>query len=175
MKKREDKKQEAAILRQALEQARHVFVAGFEKLTVAQDFELRKAVRGAGGAYKVVKNSVAEHASRGTPSEPVLRGLTGTTSLAFTTGDPVALAKVLTAYAKEHPTFTFKAGVVEGRVVDAGAIAELAQMPSREELFARILYLIQAPATSLARAISGVGRNLAVVIDQAVKENKFSA
>jgi large subunit ribosomal protein L10 len=97
------------------------------------------------------------------------------TSLAFTAGDPVALAKVLTTYAKEHPTFTFKAGVVEGRVVDVGAISELAQMPSREELFARILYLIQAPATNLARAISGVGRNLAVVIDQAVKENKFSA
>lgn len=175
MKKREDKKKEAEILHQALEQSRHVFVAGFEKLTVAQDFELRKAVRGAGGTYKVVKNSIAEHASRGTPSEPVLRGLTGMTSLAFTTGDPVALAKVLTTYAKEHPTFTFKAGVVEGRVVDAAAIAELAQMPSREELFARILYLIQAPATNLARAINGVGRNLAVVIDQAVKENKFSA
>jgi large subunit ribosomal protein L10 len=175
MKTRQDKRKEAEILHQALEQARHVFVAGFEKLTVAQDFELRKAVRGAGGTYKVVKNSLAEHASRGTPSEPVLRGLTGMTSLAFTTGDPVALAKVLTTYAKEHPTFTFKAGVVEGRVVDASAIAELAQMPSREELFARILYLIQAPATSLARAISGVGRNLAVVIDQGVKENKFSA
>jgi large subunit ribosomal protein L10 len=175
MKTRQDKRKEAEILHQALEQARHVFVAGFEKLTVAQDFELRKAVRGAGGTYKVVKNSLAEHASRGTPSEPVLRGLTGMTSLAFTTGDPVALAKVLTTYAKEHPTFTFKAGVVEGRVVDASAIAELAQMPSREELFARILYLIQAPATNLARAISGVGRNLAVVIDQGVKENKFSA
>lgn len=175
MKTRQDKRKEAEILHQALEQARHVFVAGFEKLTVAQDFELRKAVRGAGGTYKVVKNSLAEHASRGTPSEPVLRGLTGMTSLAFTTSDPVALAKVLTTYAKEHPTFTFKAGVVEGRVVDAGAIAELAQMPSREELFARILYLIQAPATNLARAISGVGRNLAVVIDQGVKENKFSA
>jgi large subunit ribosomal protein L10 len=175
MKKREDKRKEAEILHQALEQARHVFVAGFEKLTVEQDFELRKAVRGAGGTYKVVKNSIAEHAARGTPAEPVLSGLTGMTSLAFTAGDPVALAKVLTTYAKEHPTFTFKAGVVEGRVVDVGAISELAQMPSREELFARILYLIQAPATNLARAISGVGRNLAVVIDQAVKENKFSA
>lgn len=174
MKKRENKKREAEILHQALEGAQNVFVAGFEKLTVDQDFELRKAVRGAGGTYRVVKNSLAEHASQGTPAAPVLKGLTGMTSLAFTKGDPVALAKVLTAYAKDHPTFTFKAGVVEGRAVDASAVGALAQMPSREELLARILYLIQAPAANLARAIQGVGRNLAVVIDQAVKENKFS-
>lgn len=173
MKKREDKRKEAELLHQTLEQSKTVFVTGFDKLTVAADYELRKAVRSVGGTYKVVKNSLAEHAAQGTPSEPVLKGLTGMNSLALTSGDPVALAKVLTSYAKEHPTFTFKAGLVEGRVVDAGAIAALAQMPSREELLAKILYLIQAPAQSLARAIQGVGRNLAVVIDQGVKENKF--
>jgi large subunit ribosomal protein L10 len=175
MKKREDKKKEAALLHRTLEQASTVFVTGFEKLTVEADYELRKAVRSAGGAYKVVKNSLAEHAAQGTPSEQVLKGLTGMTSLALTSGDPVALAKVLTSYAKDHPSFTFKAGLVEGRVVDAGAIVALAQMPSREELLGKILYLIQAPAQSLARAIQGVGRNLAVVLDQAVKENKFRA
>jgi large subunit ribosomal protein L10 len=175
MKKRENKRKEAELLHRTLEQTTTVFVTGFDKLTVQADFELRKAVRAAGGTYKVVKNSLAEHAAQGTPSEKVLKGLTGMNSLALTSGDPVALAKVLTTYAKDHPTFTFKAGLVEGRVVDAGAIAALAQLPSREELLAKILYLIQAPAQSLARAIQGVGRNLAVVIDQAVKENKFSA
>jgi len=175
MKKRENKRKEAELLHQTLERSSTVFVTGFDKLTVQADFELRKAVRAAGGTYKVVKNSLAEHAAQGTPSEKVLKGLRGMNSLALTSGDPVALAKVLTTYAKEHPTFTFKAGLVEGRVVDAGAIAALAQLPSREELLAKILYLIQAPAQNLARAIQGVGRNLAVVIDQAVQEGRFSA
>jgi len=87
----------------------------------------------------------------------------------------VALAKALTKYAKENPTFTFKAGVVEGRVFEVGQIEALANMPSKEEIFAKLLYVINAPAQQLVTAINGVGRNLAVVIDQGVKENKFSA
>jgi large subunit ribosomal protein L10 len=94
-------------------------------------------------------------------------------SIAYTAGDPVALAKALSAYAKTNPSFTFKAGLVEGRAVDASAISELASMPSKEEIYAKLLYLINAPAQRLVSAISGVARNLAVVIDQGVKENKF--
>ncbi len=97
------------------------------------------------------------------------------TSLAYTTGDPVALAKALTAYAKANPTFTFKAGMVEGRVIDVKAINDLATMPSKEEIFAKLLYLINAPAQRLVTAMNAVGRNLAVVVDQGVKENKFSS
>jgi large subunit ribosomal protein L10 len=173
MKKKADKIKDVEALRKELQSAPNVFIAGFDKLTVAQDFELRKTVRGAGGRYRVIKNNLAEKAAEGTPAEPLLRGLTGMTSLAFTRGDPVALAKALTTYAKANPSLTFKAGLVEGRAIDVGLIQELAAMPSREELLAKVLFLIQAPAQRLAAAINGLGRNLAVVVDQAVKENKF--
>ena len=175
MKKKADKKKDVEALHQDLEHARNSFVTGYEKLKVGQDFELRKVVRGAGGKYRVVKNNLAEVASAGTPAEQVLKDLRGMTSVAYTASDPVALAKALTAYAKLNPTFTFKAGLVEGRVIDIKSIHELAAMPSKEEIFAKLLYVINAPAQQLATVIATVGRNLAVVIDQGVKENKFEA
>lgn len=173
MKKRSDKQKEVQALRAELENAYNVFLTSFEKLTVAQDFELRKAIRAAGGNYRVVKNNLAEKAAEGTKAGELLKGLKGMTSLAYTSEDPVALAKALTAYAKAVPAFTFKAGMVEGRVVDVKAIDELATLPSREEMMAKLLYVIQAPAQRLAAAVNGVGRNLTVVLDQAGKENKF--
>jgi len=173
MKKKEDKKKDIDALRHDLEQSKNLFVTGYEKLRVDQDFELRKVVRGAGGKYRVIKNNLAEKASEGTPAEQVLKDLRGMTSMAYTTGDPVALAKALTAYAKANPTFTFKAGMVEGRVIDVKAINDLATMPSKEEIFAKLLFLIQAPAQRLVTAMNAVGRNLAVVVDQGVKGNKF--
>ncbi len=175
MKKKEDKKKDLEALRQDLEKTNNLFVTGYEKLRVEQDFELRKAVRGAGGTYRVVKNNLAEIASEGMAAEPVLKGLRGMTSLAYTEGDPVALAKALTAYAKINPAFTFKAGIVQGRVIDIKEINDLATMPSKEAIFAKLLFLIQAPAQRLVTAMNAVGRNLAVVVDQGVKENKFSA
>jgi large subunit ribosomal protein L10 len=96
-------------------------------------------------------------------------------SIAYTSGDPVALAKALTAYAKANPTFTFKAGMVEGRVIDISGISALATLPSKEEIFSKLLYVINAPAQQLVTVMNAVGRNLAVVVDQGVKENKFSA
>ncbi len=175
MKKKADKKKDIDSLRQDLERSKNLFVTGYEKLRVSQDFELRKVVRGAGGQYRVVKNTLAERASEGTPAGQVLKDLRGMTSLAYTTNDPVALAKALTAYAKTNPSFTFKAGVVEGRVIDIRAIHELANMPPKEEIFAKLLYMINAPAQRLAAAIQAVGRTLAVVVDQGVRENKFQA
>jgi large subunit ribosomal protein L10 len=175
MKKKEDKQKDLDALRKDLEKTGNLFVTGYEKMRVDQDFELRKTVRGAGGKYRVVKNNLAEKASEGIPAEQVLKGLRGMTSLAYTEGDPVALAKALTAYAKANPAFTFKAGMVEGRAIDIKAINDLATMPSKEEIFAKLLFLIQAPAQRLVTALSAVGRNLAVVVDQGVKENKFSA
>jgi large subunit ribosomal protein L10 len=162
-------------LNQDLQKASSMIVGTFSKLTVAKDFELRKTVRAAGGSYRVVKNNLAEIASEGTPAAEVLKGLRGMTSLVYTSGDPVALAKALTTYAKTNPTFTFKAGMVEGRAIDIRAINDLANMPSREEILARLLFLINAPATQLAQVINAVGRNLAVVVDQGTKENKFKA
>jgi large subunit ribosomal protein L10 len=175
MKNKDDKKKDIDSLRQDLEASKNVFVTGYEKLRVDQDFELRKTIRAAGGKYRVVKNNLAEIASEGTASEPVLKGLRGMTSLAFTTTDPVALAKALTAYAKANPSFTFKAGVVEGRAIDIREINDLANMPPKEEVLAKLLFLINAPAQRLVSAMSAVGRNLAVVVDQGVKENKFGS
>src|SRR5215471_4023460 len=125
MKKKEDKNKDVDSLRKDLANTENLFVTGYEKLKVSQDFELRKVVRGAGGKYRVVKNNLAEIAAEGTPSADVLKGMRGMTSVAYTTNDPVALAKALTAYAKANPAFTFKAGMVEGRVIDIAAINDL--------------------------------------------------
>jgi large subunit ribosomal protein L10 len=175
MKDKADKKKEIDSLRQDLERLENLFVTGYEKLRVNQDFELRKVVRGAGGKYRVIKNNLAEKASEGTAAAEVLKNLRGMTSVAYTMNDPVALAKALTTYAKANPSFTFKAGLVEGRAIDVRAIGDLANMPAKEEIFARLLYLINAPAQRLASTINAVGRNMAVVVDQGVKENKFQA
>ncbi len=174
MKKKSEKSKDLEALKNDFERANNIFVTGYEKMTVQQDYDLRKAIRGAGGNYKVIKNNLAEKASEGTSAEKLMQGLAGMTSLAYTTKDPVALAKALTAYAKAVPAFTFKAGMVEGRVIDIKSIQELASMPPREEILAKVLYLIQASAQRLVTAVAGVSRNLAVVIDQGVKENKFS-
>lgn len=173
MKNRDEKRKDFEELKKKLEENANIFVTGFEKLTVAQDFELRKTVHAAGGEYKVVKNNVAQKATKGTPAEPLLAEVKGMTSLAFTSGDPVALAKALTNYSRAHSQFTFKAGLVEGRVIDLQGIGDLATLPAKEELYAKLLFLINASAQRLVTAINGVGRNLAVVVDQGVKESRF--
>ncbi len=174
MKKKSEKEKDLAALRKEFEKAQHIFLTGYEKMTVQQDFDLRKTVRGAGGSYKVVKNNLAEKAAEGTAASDLVKGVKGMTSMAWTERDPVALAKALTAFAKTTPAFTFKSGMVEGRVVDLKSIQELATLPSRDELLAKVLFLIQASAQRLVVAINGVGRNLAVVVDQGVQQNKFS-
>src|SRR5262245_5112224 len=173
MKDKSQKNKEMEALRKELEKQPTIFVAGYEKMTVQQDFELRKTVRQAGGKYNVIKNNLAAKASENLPAKDLLGDLKGMTSLAYTTGDPVALAKALTTYAKTNPAFTFKAGFVEGRAVEVKSIQDLANMPAKEELYAKILFMINASAQRLVTAIGGVGRNLAIVVDQGVKENKF--
>lgn len=175
MKDRKKKQEELEALRRDLDQAGSLFVTGFDKLTVAQDFELRKTVREVGGRYNVVKNTLADKAAEGRAAADVLKGLKGTSALAWTAGDPVALAKALSTYAKNNPAFTFKAGFVEGRAINLAEIEALANMPAKEELYAKLLFLINAPAQRLATVLNAVGRNLAVVVDQGVKENKFSS
>jgi len=148
-------------------------VATYSKLTVAQDFELRKTLRSSGAKYRVVKNTLAERAAKGTKVEEVLKNLSGVTSIAYTQGDPVALAKALAKYAKDNPEFTFKAGVVEGRVISIKEIDALATMPSKEEIYSKLLFLLNAPAQRLVTAVNAVGRNLAVVVGQGVEQKKF--
>jgi len=161
-------------LTKELEGANHAIVGTFTKLTVEKDFELRKAVRGAGASYRVVKNTLAERASKGSKVEDAMKDLAGVTSIAYTSGDPVALAKVLSKYAKDNPEYTFKAGIVDGRVIAIKDIDALANMPSKEEIYSKLLFLMNAPAQRLVTALNAIGRDLAVVINQGVKENKFS-
>jgi large subunit ribosomal protein L10 len=156
-----------------LQNVSSMVVSTYTKMTVAQDFELRKALRGAGAKYQVVKNTLAEKAAQGTKVEGALKDLAGVTSIAYTTGDPVAMAKALTKYAKDAPEFTFKVGVVEGRVITIKEIEALSTMPSKEELMSKLLFLINAPAQRLATVMGQVGRNLAVVVDQGVQQKKF--
>jgi len=151
----------------------NVIVATFGKLTVAQDFELRKALRASGARYRVVKNTLAERAAKGSKVEEILKNLEGRTSIAYTQGDPVALAKALAKYAKDNPEFTFKAGVVEGRVVSTKEIEALATMPSKEEIYSKLLFLINAPAQRLVTVMNAVGRDLAIVVGQGVEKQKF--
>ncbi len=149
-------------------------VGTFGKLTVTKDFELRKAVRTAGGKYRVVKNTLAERAAKGSKIEVAVQNLSGVTSIAYTEGDPVALAKALSKYAKDNPEYTFKAGVVDGRVISINEIDALAALPSKEELYSKLLFLINSPATRLATVMNAVGKNIAVVINQGVEKNKFT-
>jgi large subunit ribosomal protein L10 len=152
-----------------------VIVASFGKLTVAQDFELRQTLRKSGAKYKVVKNTLAERAAKGTPSEQVLKGLEGRTSIAYTSGDPVALAKAISKYVKDNPEVSFKAGVVEGRTISAKEIEALATMPAKEEILAKLLFMLNAPAQRLVTVMNAVGRDVAVVLNQGVKEGKFAS
>jgi large subunit ribosomal protein L10 len=172
---REKKVEQVEALSKELKKVSSVIVATFGKLTVAQDFELRKALRGSGAKYRVVKNTLAERASKGTKVEEVLKGLEGRNSIAYTEGDPVALAKALSKYAKDNPEFTFKAGVVEGRVISIKEIEALAIMPSKEEIYSKLLFLLNAPAQRLVTAMNAVGRNLAVVVGQGVEKKKFKS
>ena len=174
MKKKADKQKETEALREDLAKVSTVILTTFQGITVEQDTKLRRAVESAGGKYRVVKNTLAERAGKGTPAEPLLQNLSGTNSIAYTAADPVALAKVLTKVAKDVPAFRFRAGVLEGRVLSIDEIQQLAQMPSKEELIGKIMFLLLAPAQRIAAALAGVSRNLAATTNAAVKENKFS-
>ena len=156
-----------------LKNASSMIVATYSKLTVTQDFELRKALRPTGAKYRVVKNTLAERAGKGTKLEEALKNLTGVTSIAYTEGDPVALAKALAKYVKENPEFSFKSGVVEGKVISVKEIESLATMPSKEELYSKLLFLLNAPSQRLVTTMNAVGRDLAVVIGQGVEQKKF--
>ena len=157
-----------------LETSTSAIIGTFTGLTAQKDFSLRKTVRAAGGSYHVVKNKLAAKSAEGTKIEAALKGLKGVNSVAYTSGDPVALAKALSTWVKENSEFTFKLGIVDGKVINVQEITELANMPGKEELFSKLLFLINAPAQRLATVINATGRDLAVVINQGVEKEKFS-
>jgi large subunit ribosomal protein L10 len=173
MKKKAEKKVQSEELKAKLATVSTVILSTFQGITVEQDTQLRRAVETAGGHYQVVKNTVVEKAAQGTPSEPMLKGLKGTNSISYTNTDPVALAKILTKVAKDVPAFKFRAGLVEGRVISIQEIGQLAQLPSKEELISKLMFLLNAPAQRVATVLAAVPRNLAVVTSEAVKANKF--
>ena len=157
-----------------LESSTSAIIGTFKGLTASKDFELRKIIRAAGGSYHVVKNKLAAKSAEGTKVEAALQGLKGVSSVAYTSGDPVALAKALSTWVKDNAEFTFKLGIVDGKVIDVAQIDSLAKLPGKEELFSKLLFLIQSPAQRLATVINATGRNLAVVVNQAVEQGKFA-
>jgi large subunit ribosomal protein L10 len=169
------KYEKVAQLAKELAGSTSAIVGTFAKLTVAQDFELRKTVRAAGGRYRVLKNKLAARASKGTEIEGALQGLKGVSSVAYTSGDPVALAKALSKWVEDNAQFTFKLGIVDGKVIDVAEVKALATMPGKEELFSKLLFLISSPAQRLATVINATGRDLAVVLGQGVEKEKFVA
>jgi large subunit ribosomal protein L10 len=175
MKKRSEKEADLQKLKTELGQVSTVILSTFQGITVEDDTKLRRAVQAAGGTYRVVKNTLAERAAAGTSAEPLLKNLSGTNSVAYTATDPVALAKALTKIAKDVPAFKFRAGVVEGRVLSIAEIQQLAQLPSKDELLSKIMFLLSARAQRIASVLSAVNRNLAVTVNEAVKANKFGS
>lgn len=175
MKPKNKKSADFERIRADLESYSTVVLCSFEGLTVEQDQELRKQVRAGGGTYRVVQNRLTSRAAEGTAFEGTLQNLTGMTSLAYAEEEPLALMKALVAYAKEYPAFQFRAGVVDGKVLDVDALNRLAALPGREAIYAKLLYLINAPAQRLVSVIGAPGRDLAIVVDQGVRGDKFSA
>ncbi|MGP8271649.1 MAG: 50S ribosomal protein L10 [Terracidiphilus sp.] len=169
------KTEKVELLSKELESSTTAIIGTFSKLTVAKDFQLRKVIREAGGKYRVVKNKLAAVAAGGTPVEAALKGLRGVNSVAFTAGDPVALAKAFAKWATDNTEFQFKLGIVDGKLLTTDEVKALAVMPGKEELFSKLLFLIQAPAQRLATVINASGRDLAVVLGQGVEKEKFAA
>jgi large subunit ribosomal protein L10 len=168
------KAEKVSALAKELENSTSAIIGSFSALTASKDFDLRKTVRQAGGSYHVVKNKLAARSAQGTKIEAALQGLKGVSSVAYTSGDPVALAKALSTWVKDNAEFTFKLGIVDGKVISKEEITALATLPGKEELFSKLLFLINSPAQRLATVINATGRDLAVVINQAVEQNKFA-
>jgi large subunit ribosomal protein L10 len=171
---RAKKTEKVGMLASELEHSTSAIIGTFKALTASKDYDLRKTVREAGGSYHVVKNKLAARSSKGTRIEAALQGLKGVSSVAYTSGDPVALAKALSTWVKDNAEFTFKLGIVDGKVITVEEIKALATMPGKEELFSKLLFLIQSPAQRLATVINATGRDLAVVINQGVEKGKFA-
>lgn len=163
---REQKEQQLQRLKSELVPAAGLFVMDFTGLTVAEVTELRRKVREAEGRYLVVKNTLARIALKGSANEPLTRLLDGPTAVAYTNKDVVALAKVLAEFARSHEKLRFRGALVEGRALDAESAKGMALLPSKQELVARLLFLLQSPMRRLVVALNWPVKSLAVALKQ---------
>ena len=167
---RDEKAQAISELEGAIGSATNAFLIDFKGITVPQVTELRKQVRESNSKYVVVKNTLALIAVKDSPLKSLEKSFSGPTAVAYNTTDAVALAKALTKFAKDVPTIQFKGALLNGQAVPASEIQNIANLPSREELIAKLLYLMQHPIRGLATVLQGNIRKFAVVIDQIAKQ-----
>jgi len=167
MKTRKEKQEDLEALAEQFKNANAAMLVSFTKMTVAKDQELRRQLREAGVSYSVVKNTLARKAAAGTPLEPLAEEFKGVTAVALSTTDPVGLSKAIAKFTKANAEiFSFRVGLVEGKVVELKEVEAIASLPSREELISKVLFLVNAQAQRLVTVIQAVPRNLAVVMDQ---------
>jgi large subunit ribosomal protein L10 len=163
---RQQKESLSEAYEKGLASAPHIFLLDFKGITVPEDTELRSRIRGSGGNYEVIKNRILLRSIGGKPLEELREHFSGPTAAAYSEQDPVALAKALTEFAKTVPAIEFKAGMVEGRAIRADEIKEIAALPSRDELLAKLLFLLQAPISGLARVLGAIPQQFVAVLGQ---------